>query len=268
MTEFGFETTGAEVVVTFKDEVKAKTSKAGREYQICQMLTQHRVFITGAGANGLGAGMAVALARGNPSHLLLQARSLPRIQPVLDEIRFIAPDIKITFIPFDLSDPASVRAASSEVLGSIDKLDVLINNAGVMAVQDYTLNKDGNELTIATNHFGPFLLTKMLMPKIIAAGPAARIVNVSSLGHRISPFRFDDWNFSVRKISPPFPSSNAEHDTPQQDGKTYNLWTAYGQSKTANVLFTRGLASNGVLSFSCHPGSRSPYHFSLSTWPH
>ncbi|KAL9107009.1 MAG: hypothetical protein Q9227_008045 [Pyrenula ochraceoflavens] len=222
MPEFGFHTTGAEVVEAFKDQVEGKT-----------------VLITGAGVTGLGAGSAVALARANPAHLLLHARTLNRVEPVLEEIRSINPSLKTTFIFFDLADPSSVRAAAAEISSKIEKLHILMNNAGVMAIQEYTKNKDGNEMTLATNHLGHFLLTALLMPKILAAGKGARIINVSSLGHKICPFRFDDYNFS--------------------DGKKYNPWAAYGQTKTANILFSHGLATRlgkrGIQSFSLHPGA-------------
>jgi NAD(P)-dependent dehydrogenase (short-subunit alcohol dehydrogenase family) len=107
-----------------------------------------------------------------------------------------------------------------------------------MAVKDYTLTEEGLEYQFGANHIGHFLLTSLLIPKIEAAGKAARVVNLTSMGHQMSEVRFDDINFN--------------------NGKDYNKWFAYGQSKTANILFTvafaEKLASKGVLSFAVHPG--------------
>jgi NAD(P)-dependent dehydrogenase (short-subunit alcohol dehydrogenase family) len=147
----------------------------------------------------------------------------------------------VTFVPISLDDPDSVRSAANSINSSIDKLDVLINNAGIMATKDFTTNRDGVEIQFATNHLGHFLFTKLLLPKILAAGPGARIINLTSLGHKVGPVRFNDYNFS--------------------NGKEYDPWSAYGQSKTANVLFSLSLANKlrdrGIQSYSVHPGSIS-----------
>lgn len=154
-------------------------------------------------------------------------------------IKELNPAIEVTFVPVSLDDLDSVRTAAATINASISKLDYLINNAGIMAVEKYTVNKAGIELQFATNHLGHFLFTKLLFPKILAAGPGARIINLTSLGHKIGPVRFDDYNFS--------------------DGKEYDPWSAYGQSKTANCLFSLYLANQlrnrGILSYSVHPGN-------------
>ena len=97
--------------------------------------------------------------------------------------------------------------------------------------------EEGIESQFGTNHIGHFLFTNLIMPKILKS-KTPRIVNVSSNGHRLGGIRFDDYNF--------------------QDGKTYKQWVAYGQSKTANILFSKALArklgSKGLLTFSLHPG--------------
>lgn len=95
--------------------------------------------------------------------------------------------------------------------------------------------EDGIENQLATNHVGHFLLTKLLYSAIKAAGSEARIVNLTSVGYKVGPFRPDDYNFS--------------------DGSEYDEWSGYGQSKTANILFTKGLAARGVKSFAVHPGT-------------
>lgn len=107
----------------------------------------------------------------------------------------------------------------------------------LVAVQEYTTDKHGVELQLSANYLGHFLLSNLLMPNLIAAG-SARVVNVSSQGYRCAPFNFDDPNFS--------------------GGKTYEMWTAYGASKTANILFAFALTKRtkhlGVTSTAVHPG--------------
>jgi NAD(P)-dependent dehydrogenase (short-subunit alcohol dehydrogenase family) len=160
---------------------------------------------------------------------------------VIARIQEIDPNIKVSFVSVTLDDFDSVRAAAAEVNGKISKLHYLINNAGVMAIQQFTKNKNGIEMQFATNHLGHFLLTKLLFDKILAAGPGARIVNLTSLGHKLSPVWFDDYNFG--------------------DGKKYDTfgWVGYGQSKTANILFSLYLANKlrerGIQSFGVHPGA-------------
>ncbi|KAI1138121.1 retinol dehydrogenase 13 [Hypoxylon sp. FL0543] len=223
MSPFGFHTHAEEVAKAFADRIKGRT-----------------FLITGTTAKGLGAHAAITLAREGPAHLILVSRSQARSEPVLKEIATVNPSVKTTFITCELSDFDSVRAAAAQINSDpeIPRIDVVINNAGVMAIKEYTLDKQGYEMQLSSNHLGHFLLTNLIMPKILAAGPGARIVNVTSKGHRISPFRFDDYNFS--------------------EGREYDGWSGYGQSKTANILFSvelaRRLASRGIKAYSVHPG--------------
>ncbi|KAK4943897.1 hypothetical protein LTR10_016613 [Elasticomyces elasticus] len=222
MKTFTRETTGVEVVKELSDRVKGRT-----------------FVITGASESGLGAETAVALAQGKPEHLILLARSRPRVESVIARIKEISPNTKVDFVPVSLDDFDSVRSAATTINSSIEKLHGLINNAGVMAPDNYAANKNGIEIQFATNHLGHFLFTKLLFPKIAAAAPGSRVINLTSLGHTISPVRFDDYNFS--------------------GGKTYNQWEGYGQSKTANVLFSHSLGnklrSRSIQSYSVHPGA-------------
>ena len=217
MSQFNNKTTGVEVVNQFKSEVDGKT-----------------ILITGTSVNGLGAETAISLAHVNPAHILLLARSANKVIPVQEKIKELNSSIKTTFVPIELDDFDSVRVAAEKVNTSVGKIDILINNAGIMAVKKFTTNKDGIESQFATNHLGHFLLTNLLFDKVKAAGPSARIVNVTSDGFKIGPCRFEDYNF--------------------KDGKEYDPWSAYGQSKTANILFTRQLANKGRPSFAVHPG--------------
>ncbi|KAI0383626.1 retinol dehydrogenase 13 [Hypomontagnella monticulosa] len=224
MSPYGFETTAEEVAKGFADKIKGRT-----------------FLVTGTTTNGLGAHCAITLAREGPAHIVLVSRTKAKTEPVLAEIASVNPSVKTTFVTCELSDFDSVRAAAKTINddASIPKIDVVINNAAMMAIKEFTLDKQGYELTFSSNHLGHFLLTNLIMPKIIAAGPGARIVNVSSRGHKISGVRLDDYNFS--------------------NGKAYDGWSAYGQSKTANILYSmelaRRLASKGIKAYSLHPGS-------------
>lgn len=183
--------------------------------------------------SGLGAQTAIEIAAAKPSIIFLLARSLAKVQPVIDEVTKCSPSTKAVFVSVELDSQASVRKAAEEISKQADKIDLLINNAGIMAVP-FALTTDGIERQFGTNHVGHFLLTKLLMPKIKAAGPSARVVNVTSDGYKIGPFRPTDYNFS--------------------NGSAYDVWSGYGQSKTANILFGKGLAQRGITSFSVHPG--------------
>jgi len=159
----------------------------------------------------------------------------------------------------------SIRAAAKEIGTLTDRLDLVINNAGVMT-QTRTSTKEGIEGQFGANHIGHFLLTNLLAPQLLAAAEkstpgATRVVNLTSLGHRISPVRFSDWNITGKDIPdeeknpgplPPLFTENA------LDG--YNGWVAYGQAKTANILFSMGLnervGGKGVVSLAVHPGCK------------
>ncbi len=222
MSSYGATTTSEEVIDAFASKI------------------QGRIFvITGTSEKGLGAYTAISLARKSPAHLVLVARNKAKVDPVVAEIAAIDPGVKVTFLQADLTDFDSVRAAAAAINAdaSIPHIDVLINNAGIMNVKQRTLDKQGFELTLSANHLGHFLLTNLVLAKIRAAGPEARVVNVSSNGHRVSGFRFDDYNFSSTRFPP------------------YDGWTAYGQSKTANILFTVELARRGVPALAVHPGA-------------
>ncbi|KAK9769150.1 putative Short-chain dehydrogenase [Seiridium cardinale] len=222
MPRFNVDTSSEEVIETFKSRV------AGRIF-----------LITGAGAQGLGGSTALYLSKAGPAHIILVSRTVRNVQPVVDQINTESPAVKVTLVQCDLSDQDSVRAAAATIDKAVQKIDVIINNAGVMAIRNYSKDKHGIELQLSANHVGHFLLTNLLVPKLVAAGDDSRVVNLSSHGHRISPFRFDDYNFS--------------------EGKEYERFSAYGQSKTANILFTVGLSERlrgkGVTSVAVHPGS-------------
>ena len=200
--------------------------------------------ITGAGQPSIGSSLATELAKASPGHILIASRTASNVDPVLTAIRRIDPSTKTSFVQIDLSDHASVRRAGQEILEKTEgKINVLINSAGVMALKGYAVDKQGIEMQFSVNYVGHFLLTSILAPALVAAGAqgphGARVVNLTSAGYQISPVRFDDPSFS--------------------GGAEYDHWTGYGQAKTAQILFTHGLAGRlkdrGVTSFACHPGS-------------
>jgi NAD(P)-dependent dehydrogenase (short-subunit alcohol dehydrogenase family) len=129
---------------------------------------------------------------------------------VIARIAKASPDVKVQFIRLDLGSLKSVRKAAAEINSQVAKIDLLINNAAIMACP-YAKTEDGIESQFGTNHIGHFLLTKLLMDKIIAAGPGSRIVNVSSSAIR-GTIRYDDYNFQVRRAGSPFLNTSLTHD--------------------------------------------------------
>jgi len=219
---YGFTTTASEIASDFKDRIYNRT-----------------FLITGCTPGGLGHATALVLAPYSPKLLILASRSLTTLRASESEILTQHPNTNIRLLEIDLSSLESVRAAATQVNAYPEPIDVLLNNAGLSGIP-FTLTASGIEKQFATNHIGPFLLTNLIMPRILAAGPGARIVNVSSRGHRFSGVRFEDVSFS-------------------EEG-SYEPIAAYGQSKTANILFTVALAErlgkeSGVVSVSVHPGS-------------
>jgi NAD(P)-dependent dehydrogenase (short-subunit alcohol dehydrogenase family) len=211
-TPFGAESTAAEVVEGVD-------------------LTGKRAVVTGA-ASGIGVETARALA-GAGAGVTLAVRNTGEGDKVATEIRSSTGNEEVSVAPLELTDSASIDAFVAAWDGP---LDVLVNNAGVMAIQELTLTDRGHEMQFATNHLGHFALALGLHDALAAAGDA-RIVSVSSSGHLRSPVVFDDLDYAFRDYDP---------------------FGAYGQSKTANVLFavgaTRRWADDGITANSLMPG--------------
>jgi NAD(P)-dependent dehydrogenase (short-subunit alcohol dehydrogenase family) len=188
--------------------------------------TGRTIIITGANS-GIGLSAATELARAG-AEVILAVRNTAKGEAAAAQI---GPGAQVREL--DLASLASVRAFADNVAGPID---VLINNAGVMAVPD-SRTADGFEMQFGTNHLGHFALTGLLLDRI-----TARVVTVSSGAHRIGKIRLDDLNWNAG---------------------TYKRWPAYGQSKLANLLFTfelqRRLAASGssVTAMAAHPGYAS-----------
>ena len=198
MANFGYSTSGAEVVEYFKERVKGKTSKTTITNSRTTLVIRKAVLITGPSDGGIGAETALSLAAGSPAYMLLAGRSLSKIQPVIDRISGLYPEVKTQFISLDLSSQLAIREAAASINESVQSIDILINNAAVMGCP-FAKTANGIESQFGTNHIGHFLLTNLIMERLIAC-QGARIVNVSSSGHRISDVQLDDWNFQVCKF--------------------------------------------------------------------
>jgi NAD(P)-dependent dehydrogenase (short-subunit alcohol dehydrogenase family) len=189
--------------------------------------------VTGA-SSGLGVETARVLSAAG-AEVLLIARDQPKLQAVADDLRRQQPGAKLHTQCMDLADLDSVRAAAGEILRRHPRIHLLINNAGVMACP-LARTAQGFEMQFGTNHMGHFLFTCLLAPALLAAAPG-RVVNLSSAGHKFANFNFDD---------------------PAYFDRDYDKWQAYGESKTANILFTvaldKRLRERGVRAFAVHPG--------------
>ena len=192
-------------------------------------LTGKRAVVTGANS-GLGLQTALELARHGAS-VVLACRSAERGEQALKTVREAVPDADVVLGSLDLADLASVRAFAEE--HGQAPLDLLINNAGVMALPRRT-TADGFEMQFGTNHLGHFALTGLLTPALLKAD-AARVVTVTSMMHWLGRIDFDDLD--------------GEHG--------YKKWTAYCQSKLANLIFAKELdrrAGGRIVSAAAHPG--------------
>jgi NAD(P)-dependent dehydrogenase (short-subunit alcohol dehydrogenase family) len=194
------------------------------------------VLVTGTTVGGLGQFTSLELAR-RGARVVLAGRTEQRLDETEAAIRAEVPAAELHKLVVDLADLGSVRRAAAAAAG-LGPIDVLVNNAGVMGTP-YQRTADGLELQMATNHYGPFLLTGLLLPQLVA-GVGATVVTVSSQMHRVA-----------RK---------APLDDPREQHGRYRRWPVYGQSKLANLLFTYELdrrarrAELPVKALAAHPG--------------
>ncbi|MBZ5737896.1 oxidoreductase [Nocardioides mangrovi] len=203
--------------------------------------TGRTVLVTGTTVGGLGHHTALELAR-RGARVVLAGRTEARLQETARVIRDEVPDAALDQVVVDLADLGSVRRGAA-IASGLGPLDVLVNNPGVMGTP-YHRTADGLEQQMATNHFGPFLLTGLLLPQLAASGHG-RVVTVSSQMHRIA------------RRAP-------LHDPRVQEGR-YQRWPVYGQTKLANLLFTYELdrrlrrAEVPVKALAAHPGFASTH---------
>ena len=186
------------------------------------------VVVTG-GYSGIGTETVRAIAAAG-AQVIVGARRTGQAHDVLDALHG-----DIAILPLDLADPASIDAFAEAVAGRTDTIDILINNAAIMA-SPLARDARGYEMQFATNHLGHFQLTARLWSLLLAGG-GARVVALSSIGHRLHGLDLDDPHFERRD---------------------YDKWLAYGQAKSANALFALQLdklgESRGVRAFAVHPG--------------
>jgi len=208
---------------------------AGGVCDIKQDLRGQVVIVTGSNT-GIGKETAKVLA-GMGATVILANRDEARTRPVLDQIKKETKNENVEFIRLDLSDLKSVKEFADNFKRRYQKLNILINNAGVMAIPDRTETKDGFEMQFGTNHMGHFYLTTLLLDVLKKSAPS-RIINVSSNGHYFT--KSMDWDDLMGT-------------------KNYNMNTAYFRSKLANVIFTRELqrrvADSNIKVVSLHPGA-------------
>lgn len=197
--------------------------------------TGRTALVTGANS-GLGlhttAGLAAAGAR-----VLMACRNADKAQAARQQVLRTSPGAQVEVVPLDLASLTSVAEAAAQVAELTDRLDVLVCNAGVMALPHRT-TAEGFEMQLGTNHLGHFALTGRLLP-LLRTALDARVVVVSSGAHKIGGLDLDDLMFTRRR---------------------YRKWQAYGQSKLANLLFMRGVVKRstdggwGVTAVAAHPG--------------
>jgi NAD(P)-dependent dehydrogenase (short-subunit alcohol dehydrogenase family) len=192
-----------------------------------------RAVVTGA-SSGLGQETCRVLAAAGAT-VLMVARNKEALEAAALEIRQGQPEAQLLTQIMDLADFDSVRSAAAAILQQADTIQLLINNAGVMACP-LMRTAQGFEMQFGTNHLGHFLFTALLSPALINGAPA-RVINLSSAGHKFGSFNFSDPNYHRRD---------------------YDKWQAYGESKTANILYSIGLdqrlRDRGVRAFAVHPG--------------
>jgi len=195
-----------------------------------------RVAVVTGGNGGLGLATVDALAAAG-AHVLVAARDRPKSADALAGVRERHPDASLWYVPLDLGDLDSVRAAAEQIRSNHDRLDLLVNNAGLMALPERR-TADGFEMQFGVNHLGHWALTALLMEPLVAAD-AARVVTVTSIAHH-----------QGRQVDPADPHLR----------NGYAPWKAYGQSKLANFHFGIGLqrrfeeAGVRAASLIAHPG--------------
>lgn len=200
-------------------------------------LTGKVIIVTGANS-GIGFEAAKEFAR-KGAQTILACRSMDKAQSALDKIRAEIPDAPAEIMQLDLASLESVRQFAAAFKAKYDRLDVLVNNAGIMMVP-YGTTEDGFERQFGTNHLGHFALTGHLIEMLLNT-PGSRVVNISSGGHRFGEMDFDNLMY--------------------EGGNGYSTIAAYGRSKLANLLFTYELQRRfdavgaNALSVAAHPGT-------------
>ena len=223
-------------------------------------LTGKVAIVTGANS-GTGFWASNALA-GKGCHVVLACRNEEKATAAESEILKRFPEAKLTFIPLDNNSFQSVRTFAKGFHEKFDRLDLLLNNAGIMG-QPWTLTKDGFDIQLQTNHLSHFLLTKLLWDKMVSTPGQSRVVQHSSEGHKMGKLKFDPNRLKNPGYKPGFLGSNYVYmNTIARFMGLTAEWKRYSVSKLANVLFMRELQrkisskniEEKIISLSCHPG--------------
>ena len=199
-------------------------------------LASRTAVVTGANG-GLGLQTAKVLAA-KGAHVIMAVRNQTKAAEAAEQIRAETAEASLELVELDLASQASVTKAAKQILAGHEVIDILVNNAGLMAMPEHT-TEDGYEMQFGVNHLGHWTFTALLMPALLAAAPAARVVSVTSTAHHFG-----------RPVDP---------DNPHLHG-SYGPWRAYGQSKLANYHFALGLqrefdrAGVPAQSLIAHPG--------------
>ncbi|KAJ5185421.1 Short-chain dehydrogenase/reductase SDR [Penicillium cf. griseofulvum] len=195
------------------------------------------VLITGVSDDSIAGELAVQLSTADPKLLILTARAESKVQGIQQKIKSAKPNVETRFLNMDLSDMTAIRNAVED-LADVSHIDHLVSVAGVM-FPPYSRTNDGFESQLGVNYLANFLLVKLLLPKVRAAGPNSSVVLMASSMARQGKMLFDDFNFS--------------------DGRTYDAMVAYGQSNAARVMFVKRLGeklkSEKIRVFSVDPGA-------------
>ncbi|MCB0154333.1 MAG: SDR family NAD(P)-dependent oxidoreductase [Anaerolineae bacterium] len=228
---------GAGVALWVSKQQQASGEASGDDWTTADIPDQSgRVAIVTGANSGIGYEAALALAQKGAT-VVMACRSLPKAESAAEQIRQSNPPGQVVVMHLDLASLDSVRGFVADFLARYDRLDLLINNAGVMALPQRYETADGFEMQFGTNHLGHFALTGLLLD-VLSGTPQSRVVTVSSGAHEMGKVEFDNLN--------------AERD--------YQRWGAYGLSKLANLLFTYELqrrlerVGKEVKAVAAHPG--------------
>lgn len=223
------------VSVDPKDRITSRFNRESSVFDVVKGLDLHGqcALVTGGGS-GFGYATARALAKAG-ANVYVADVDIDKTRRATDAFNDGEPQARLHPLMLDLGSVGAVRAFASAFLAQVPQLHILVNNAGIMAVPQ-GITEDGIERQFAVNYLGHYVLTRLLQPALVSA-QGARVVSVSSIGHRRSDIRYDDIHFS---------------HTP------FNTWDAYGQSKTACALLAvevdRRWSKYGVRSNTLNPG--------------
>lgn len=272
------------MTATTHPEFNDKTEAIDVAKAFAELIRGKTILVTGVNRGGIGFTTVEAFVSENasplsiytnhilqasqsPAHIIVAGRSESKLHQSISALHSKFPSVDYRPLRVDLSSQKSVRTAAAEVLSwsDVPSIDIIVNSAGIMHLPERTVSENGIEMHFATNHIGHFLLTCLLVPKLLQAKGGARVVNVSSASPMLAQgIRWSDVNFSKpnkdlpAEEQPVYDIHRAWGATGDLEEKSYLPLEGYNQSKIANVLFaiatTKRLHGCGVLSLAVHPG--------------